>query len=256
MKQTAPVVLPERFYREEFASERFDYQPGQHVVFGGPTQRGKTSLAFKLLEYTATPQCPAYIAVCKPFDPVTAREGKRLGFRRVEEWPPPAKIQELIGIEGPPSGYLVWPRMGNAETDIAEATRVTSALLNDRYAAGAKQGRKREQGIMIMDDTVVKSKLMGLDTVMTTHLAMAGAMDLGGWYFVQKPTDSGRAAIWAYGASEHLFLLPDPDPRNSKRYGEIGGVDPGYIVAVLQQLKPYEFLYIKRSGEMAIINSR
>jgi hypothetical protein len=249
-----PIVLPQAFGRDEFCAERFDYHAGEHVVFGGPTQRGKTTLAFMLLEYTATSECPAYVAVCKPRDRVTLKWGKKLGFRRVEDWPPPPLLQEMLGIESPPPGYLVWPRYGDAMRDVQEAARVTTALLEDRYAAGAREGRKRQKGIMIMDDTVVKSKVMKLDPLMTTHLAMAGAMDLGGWYFVQKPTGSGEASLWAYGASEHIFLLNDGDVRNVKRYGEIGGVDPYYVSAVLQRLRPFEFLYIHRSsGAMAII---
>lgn len=249
-------MLPQRFYRDEFCAERFAYEPGQHVLFGGPTQRGKSTLAFQLLEYCATPQLPAYVAVCKPADPVSQTWGKKLGFRRVEDWPPPPRLQELLRIEDGPPGYLVWPRFGDVNKDIEVASRVTRGLLEERYAAGARTGRRKQRGILVMDDTVVKSKVFRLDDIMTTHLAMAGAMDLGGWYFVQKPTGSGDAAIWAYGASEHLFLFYDPDVRNQRRYGEIGGVDPIYVRQILDQLGTFECLYIKRSGEMAIIDAR
>lgn len=246
-------ALPERFGRAEFCSERFHYEPGEHVVFSGPTQHGKTTLAFQLLEWTCTPELPAYVAVCKPRDPATQRWGAKLGFRRVEDWPPPPLLQEVVGLQSKPRGYLVWPRMGDVNTDIEVTARVTRALLEDRYAAGAREGKRAQKGILVMDDTMVKSKILKLDDIMTTHLAMAGAMDLGGWYFVQKPTDSGRAAIWSYGQSEHVFMLNDPDIRNQQRYGEIGGVDPAYVRYVLSTLTDHEFLYVKRSGEMAIV---
>lgn len=251
--KAADRALPERFGRQEFCQERFHYAAGEHAVFSGPTQQGKTTLAFQLLEWTCTPKLPAYVAVCKPRDPATARWGAKLGFRRVEEWPPPPLLQEVMGIQERPRGYLVWPRMGNVHTDIEVTARVTRALLEDRYAAGAREGKRAQAGILVMDDTMVKSKILRLDDIMTTHLAMAGAMDLGGWYFVQKPTDSGRAAIWSYGQSEHVFMLNDPDIRNQQRYGEIGGVDPAYVRFVLSQLGDHEFLYFKRSGEMAIV---
>lgn len=235
------------FSRADFAATRFDYKPGEHVVFGGPTQRGKTTLAFQLLEYCATPECPAYVAVSKPSDPTTEREGKRLGYRRVSEWPAPVKVSQLW--DGKPPGYLVWPKFGDINADTVRAARVTSALIADRYAAGVKN----KHGILVMDDTMVKSKILGLDREMTTILAMSGAMGIGQWTFVQKPTDSGRTAIWSYGAAEHLFLTRDNDRRNQARYDEIGGVDPHFVSAQTRKLKPYQFLYLKRTGEFACV---
>lgn len=237
--------------REEFASQRFDYKPGQHAVFAGPTQRaGKTTLAFKLLEYTATPKLPAYVAVCKPKDPVSAREGERLHFRRVSEWPVSPRFKELW--DGKPSGYLVWPKFGNMETDVATATRVTAQLLGDVYTNGAKN----KEGILVLDDTVVKSKIMGLDGEMITIIAMAGAMGVGGWFFVQKPTDVGKAALWSYPNAEHVFLSKDPEKRNRVRYNEIGGFDSDRVYGAAQLLQPYEFLYLKRTeGYMCVVGA-
>jgi hypothetical protein len=242
-----PVVIP----REVFAREYFHYEPGQHVLFAGPTQMaGKTTLAFKLLEHVATPECPAFIAVSKPDDPVTQREGRRLGYRFVTTWPAPVKLSEMW--DGKPSGYVVWPKFGDIDLDADKAAAVTGALMRDRYA----QGAKKKKGILVCDDTVVKSKLLGLDRYMVTHIAMAGAMKLGGWYFVQKPTDSGRAAIWSYGNSAHIFLSKDMEKRNRQRYDEIGGFDTSLVANTSLRLDPYQFLYLSRKGEMCIVDSK
>jgi hypothetical protein len=243
----APEVIP----REDFARQYFHYEPGQHVLFAGPTQMaGKTTLCFKLLEFTATPEMPAYIAVSKPDDPVTEKEMKRLGYRLVRTWPAPKKLNEIW--DGNPPGYVIWPEFGDIDKDADKAAAVTGALLRDRYA----QGVKHKKGILVCDDTVVKSKLLGLDRYMTTHIAMAGAMKVGGWYFVQKPTDSGKAAIWSYGNSAHVFLSKDPDRRNRQRYDEIGGFDPHMVSDASMTLKPYQFLYLSRKGEMCIVDSK
>lgn len=247
-----PVVIG----REQFASRYFHYEPGQHVLFGGPTQMaGKTTLAFKLLEYTATPNLPAYVLVSKPKDPVTAQEGARLGFRRVDTWPVPRQVKEMW--DGKPSGYLIWPQFGDIDIDIDRATTVMSAVFRDRYAKGVHEGKKAEPAILVVDDTVVKSKLLKLDRYMTTHLAMAGAMDVGGWYFVQKPTGSGDAAIWSYGNSAHIFLSRDADKRNRLRYDEIGGFPPGDVADTTLRLEPYQFLYLcRKDGSVAIVDSK
>lgn len=233
--------------RQEFAAERFEYKPGEHVVFGGPTQRGKTTLAFHLLEYCANPDLPAYVAVSKPFDPTTASEGKRLGYRRVKDWPPAVQVSQMWN--GKPPGFLVWPQFGDMDNDVRRCAEITARLIQDRYTAGMRKKR----GILVMDDTMVKSKIMGLDREMTTILAMSGAMGLGQWTFVQKPTDSGRTSVWSYGASEHVFLTADPDRRNRARYDEIGGVDPQFVARATMKLKPYQFLYLKRTESYVCI---
>jgi hypothetical protein len=247
----APVRIP----RHDFAVYYFDYKPGEHVVFGGPTQRGKTTLAFVLLEYCATPECPAYIIVSKPRDPVTSKETTRLHYRRVDRWPVEPKVSQLW--DGKPAGYVIWPQFGDIHKDIPNATHVSRAVLKDRYAKGAK-GQK---GILVCDDTVVKEKVLGLGPEMTTYLAMAGAMDLGMWTFVQKPTGSGNTAIWSYGAAEHIFIFKDPDRRNRARYDEIGGVDPKQVEEIVMTLNEYEALYLKRTPQngqqvMCIVEAR
>lgn len=246
-KQVMPVVID----RETFVQCHFDYRPGENVVFAGPTQKsGKTRLAFRLLQYTATPKLPAYVAVSKPKDPVSSEWGKKLGFRRVEEWPPSPTLNELI-LRDKPSGYLVWPKYGDLKTDVENTNRVLSGLLEERYAAGVRN----HEGILVCDDTVAKSLIYGLDKQMVTIITMAGAMGLGGWWFVQKPTDVGKTALWSYGNSEHLFIFKDGEQRNRRRYDEIGGQDTGYVEWVTLQLAAHQSLYIKREGFMCIVDA-
>lgn len=240
------TVIP----REQFARDHFDYKPGQHVVFAGPTQRGKTRLGFKLLEYTATPDMPAYVSVCKPTDKVTAEEGKRLGYRRTHEWPVPPKLKEYW--EGKPSGYLIWPDMSDPSSAMGRAADSTRDLIRDTYSAGSR-GKKC---ILFLDDTVTKSLVLGLDRDMIMVLTMSGAMGIGGWCFVQKPTSSGKTALWSYSQSEHIFITRDPDKRNRERYGEIGGFDTAQVNKASQLLKPYQFLYLERThGYMCVVDA-
>lgn len=242
--------------RERFCRDHFDYGAGEHVVFGGPSTRGKTSLSFDLMQYICTPEFPGYVAVSKPSDPVTQRRGNELGFRRVEEWPPPKRLQDLLSENRPP-GFLVWPRFGNLETDMRVAAEVTSKLLMERYARGANP-RKNRGGILSMDDTMVKAKIMGLDTEMVTILAMAGAMKFGLWIYVQKPTDSGRVTTWGYEQASHLFFTKGGDERMLRRYVEIIGGENGPMARrIIPTLKPYEFLYVhKVEGYMCIVGAR
>lgn len=242
------------FTRQAFARSYFDYDPGEHVVFGGPTTRGKTTLAFDLMEYIVNPDFMAYIAVSKPNDPVTAKRGPEIGLRRVPEWPPPKKIQDMLGGKKP-NGYVVWPKFGDLDTDMERCADITRRLLMERYSYGASA--KANGGILVMDDTMIKAKIMGLDKEMVTILAMAGAMKLGLWVFVQKPTDSGRTAVWGYEQSTHLFFTKGGDDQMLKRYVEIIGEDGPIARKVIPTLEPYEFLYIhKVKGSMCIVGAR
>lgn len=242
--------------RRPFCRDYFDYKPGQHVVFGGPSTRGKTSLAFDLLEYIVNPDFPAYLAVSKPQDPVTAQRGKELGFRRVSQWPPPPKIQELGMFGGQrPNGYLVWPQFGDLDKDMDRCAELTDKLLMERYAHGATKGNKG--GILVMDDTMVKAKIMGLDKQMVTILAMAGAMKFGMWTFVQKPTDSGRTTVWSYEQAIHAFFTKGGDERMLRRYVEILGENGPKAKKVIPTLKDFQFLYAhKVSGHMCIVGAK
>lgn len=240
--------------REPFCSDYFDYKPGEHGVFGGPTTHGKTELAFDLMKHVVTPDFPAYLAVSKPRDPVTEKRGQELGFRRVSEWPPPPKIQELMGGKKPP-GFLVWPQFGDLNTDMERCATITRGLLMERYAHGAS--RKNKGGILVMDDTMIKAKIMGLDNEMVTILAMAGAMKLGLWIFVQKPTDSGRTTLWGYEQATHLFFTKGGDKRMLRRYSEIIGEQGPLAMRVIPTLKQYQFLYVhKVDGFMCIVDAK
>lgn len=238
--------------RGEAARDRIVIKPGQHAVFAGPTQNGKTELAFTLLEHAAAPEVPAYVSVSKPRDPVTEKWGKRLGYRRVNKWPPPPKFKEMLK-DGKPSGYLIWPDMGNSETAIENARTSTRELINGAYTDGARGKRC----ILVLDDTVTKSQVLGLDREMTMVLTMSGAMGIGGWFFVQKPTGAGKTALWSFSQSDHLFIARDPDKRNRERYTEIGGFDSKEVERVSQTLERYQFLYLEREHRyMCIVDSK
>jgi hypothetical protein len=236
------------FTREEFCRERFSYRAGEHVVFGGPSQRGKTSLGFDLIEHIACPEFPVYVAVSKPDDKVTRVRSEELELRRVSEWPPPAGIKALFQTK--PNGYVVWPQFGNIDTDPETSGKVLRALLSDRYAAGAK-GKGR--GILMLHDTWTKANVQGLDKPMMTISAMAGAMGLGSWIEVQKPQGAGNTVRMGYTNASHIFVGTDRVQSNQKYYNDIGGFDGKFVQNTVADLHKYEFLYLNSDEGKACI---
>jgi len=229
--------------RDVFAQRHFHYNAGQHVLFGGPSTHGKTSAAFDLLEVVATPDLPAYVAQSKPRDPVTERRSKELGFREVSDWPAPKKLNEMW--DGPPRGYLVKPKFGDLDNDMDHCAEITARLLNDRYT----QGVRGKKAILVMDDTMIKAKVMGLDGQMVTILAMAGAMNIGLWTFVQKVTDSGRTPLWAYTQSAHKFLLHDPVQQAQKTYADKVSMEWRDYARATGSLEKFQFLYVNTEND-------
>jgi len=240
--------------RRAFSEHYFHYRPGQHVVFGGPSTRGKTTLAMDLLEYIVTPDFQAYLAQSKPRDPVTEQRAKQLNFREVNQWPPERKLGEMMGGRKP-NGFLVKPRFGDLATDMERCAEITSNLLMERYANGASS--KAKPGILVMDDTMIKAKIMGLDNQMVTILAMAGAMGLALWVFVQKPTDSGRTTVWGYEQAIHVFFTKGGDARMLQRYVEILGENGPIAKRTIPTLEDFQFLYANKvTGHMCIVGAK
>jgi hypothetical protein len=237
------TVIPRKIFADNYFKP--NYKGGQHVVFGGPSKYGKTELAFDLLDAVATSELPAYVAVSKPTDKVTRERGKELHFRFVSDWPVPRKVSELW--DGRPRGYVIWPHFGDINKDFGNAAAITARLMADRYTASARN-KKHSAGILVMDDTMVKAKVMGLDSQMVTILAMAGAMEIGLWVFVQRPSDSGRTPLWAYENGDHYFFGKGGDFRMLQRYMQVGasGENSQIVMEVAPKLQQYQFIYLHR----------
>src|SRR5438105_612129 len=99
------MMKVESFSRTEFLAERWEYKPGEHVSFIGPTGSGKTHFAYQLLRVTATPEMPAIILVMKPRDETAVKFTKAAKYRTVRFWPPGPSIWN----PGKKAGYTLWP---------------------------------------------------------------------------------------------------------------------------------------------------
>jgi hypothetical protein len=254
------ILLPDgvtKIRRNPFAHDFADfYKKGEHSVFGGPTTRGKTTLAFDLTAEICTPISPAYFVISKPRDKVSEDRGAALGYRRTPEFPPIKKLGEIEAFGGQkPPGYLVWDATGDLEHDMLRGAELTEAVIHTLYASSSRQ-KVLHGGVIVLDDTMVKAKLQGQDSNMVMMLAMSGALKLGVWVFLQKPTDSGRTALWAFENATHLFFTRGGDKKMLQRYREILGEHGDRALTIIPTLGDYEFLYVHRyEGWMNIVGA-
>src|SRR5258706_511568 len=98
----------ESYSQQEFLENRWDYKPGDHVTFIAPTQNGKTTFIFKLLENTKELENPTIMLVMKPRDKVVSEGIKKLGYKRIKHYPPTKSIADYVYKEKP-KGYALWP---------------------------------------------------------------------------------------------------------------------------------------------------
>ena len=247
--------MPERFDLETFRTRHFDYRPGHHVAFFGPTQQvGKTTTAYQLLDAVASPEMPAITLCMKHRDRVIAHWSKELGFREVPSWPPQPKFSEMKMLGGQkPRGYTLWPpqTLTNIEADNARLEReFRSAIVFNRGHVPSITHANELYGLL------AELNLRQLLTAVVTRDSVAGH---GLWYESQKPSGTQGISIpgFFFNSAEHMFLGKDGEERNRRRYGEIScGISDSEIERVTLALDPFSWLYIRRTGpQWAIVDA-
>jgi hypothetical protein len=225
--------------RDVFVGSVWQYRPGEHVSFVGKTQSGKTTLAFQLLDATATPALPVVVLVMKPKDATPERWGRTLGIKRVRTWPPPTAHP---WAPQKPRGWLLWPKMGDIRRDADELAEQFDNALSDSYSRTAK--KRGGDRIVFADEVVGLAAELGLRAELDAVWMRGSSMGLGLWAATQRPF---YAPLNMYSQAVHLFLHRDPDKNNRDRLKNIGGVDPKLIESVMTQMQEHQFLYIRRT---------
>lgn len=238
------------YSREEFLTEVWDYEPGQHVTILGATRNGKTHLAFELLEQTASPDLQALVIVMKPRDHLVSAWAKahKDEYRVIRDWPP-SKVRD-IGKK--PTGWVLWPKViGDPDYEDVRHARIFMRAIRDCYDTGER--------IVFADEVVSLEREYNYPeygVAMRKQLervwSKGGSMECGLWSASQRPAN---ISLFAYQA-QHLFLSRDPDENNQKRYGEIGGIDPMLVRELTARLKMYQWLYIHRDDQTLCIVDR
>lgn len=254
----------DRLDRPDFLRYHWHYELGEHLYAAEPTQQGKTELLMQMLEAQLPRLNEAkgfrFVSlVPKPRDPATSRWAPRLGLKVLERWPPAT----FPGRTYP--GYVLWPkhlRNVDPEQNWKHLRDVMRPALRDQFWRG--------QSLTLADDAHTAAVRLDLNDQFEQTLTDGGGMGAGLWLSNQKPSGSvatGSLTSFAYSQPTHLIFGHDPDVRNIRRMGEIGGVDPDLVAWTVQRLPIHriatpngiknisEKLYIHKGGPwMAIVS--
>lgn len=239
--------------RDEFVREfGHDYGPGQHLTMLGPTQRGKTTLCFQLLDSVITPEHKALLLASKPpgRDQKMEKAHKELRLRRIHEYPP-----LWSPLDRNKRGYVLAPTqtMDDFRADNENVRREFRKAIIANYSSKKPVITVADEGYHLQNKYKLKEEI--------EQPLISGAPVNACWILLQR----GRYSSYlAYDAADHIFIAYDPDVSNQKRYSEIGGIDPFTVAMIVSQLETRkekggrtisEFLYINRSGpEMCIVS--
>jgi hypothetical protein len=243
--------MPEHFDLDTFRSRHFDYRPGHHTAFFGPTQQaGKTTMAMALLESVASEDLPAIVLCKKHTDRVVSGWTRRLDFRETPAWPPRRKIAD-VGRKIP--GWTLWPRQSLSDP------AADNKLLARQFTAAIVHNRKHRPSITFADELYGLLAELHMRDLLTSVITQDSGSGHGLWFASQKPSGTQGISIpgFFFNSAEHMFLAKDGEERNRQRYGEIAcGISPREIERETLRLAPYSWLYIRRTGpQWAVVDA-
>jgi hypothetical protein len=235
--------------RDQFLETVWDYKPGDRLSIIGPSEAGKTTISYQLLDHTATRELPAVVLVMKPEDDTVEKWDRRLRFKRIKTWPPPPQpIQSKK-----PRGWTLWPEhtMDFAQTNLNMYQQFRKAVLGVYWHRKTRWGRKLDGMILFADELAGLDEDLGMEVEIKMMYSRGRSLKAGIWGATQRPVDVPRLA---YSSANHLFLAYMPDEADRKRFGEIGGgVDSKIIDQICLKLPQYWWLYVRRSDRSLCI---
>jgi len=224
-----PVIARDAFVRQ-FADE---YTPS-HVTLIGPTQRGKTTLCFQLLNAVMIKHSKWKVIVLhgkiKGRDHTMEEAAKKNKYRIVDHWPPgptwrPSKRKRAI------RGYILRPLKkddipANEEEKLLK-TEYSKALRKNYHYTG------KQVVITLVDERAQADKDLRLTDQLDAPL-QRGLPHNPEWNNIQR---GAWVSYHCYDAPEHMFIYHDDHESNRKRYSEFGCADPDVIFRLVSKLK-------------------
>ena len=228
-RELPPVVAWPEWITQQVAESK----QGQHKLFVGPTQSGKTTLARIMLRMRK------YVVVfgTKPKD---ASLDKYLaeGYTRISQWPP--KPKDLKPSADGSVRLLLWPELNNYQDLKSPATRaIYRRALNDVFTEGG-WSIGCDEGLWIAS----KSGL-GLDDDLANIAFGAASNKVSMYLCIQRPSGLSRVT-WSSVSDAYVFHLGVTN--DMRELASLGTYSPKDATVAIQNLHGHQFLRLPCRG--------
>ena len=226
-EEGAPVVPWADWYAEKWHT----WRQGQHQLFVGPTQSGKTTLArqlARLRNYVVVFGTKAYDESLDAF--------LDEGYRRITQWPPRKK--DLEPDEAGDVRLILWPKIKSIP-DLWEYKPVYSKCLNSIFIEG--------RWTLVLDEGIWLADKGGLDLGKEISAIAYGSASnkVSMCLLTQRPSGLPRIS-WSSVTDAHIFHTGVTT--DVRELASLGTYDPADVKRVVQRLEGRQFLDLPVRG--------
>lgn len=209
-----------------FMSYVFDWRQDQHVAIIGPTEQGKSNLAYHLLELR---KYVAYMGI-KSQDKTLDAFAQHGGYKRVFDWPPKAgrvRKREVEWEDMP--RRLVWPDASDRRNARAVQQDVFGKMLDDIWGRG--------YAAVVWDDFWYLVRILGMEMDAKQNLLNARSAESAQVIIAQR--GSGNRMVELYDQPTHIFFARETEEGSLQRLGPRSSMRRGFV----SNLARYQFYY-------------
>lgn len=207
------------------------WAPGEHVAFIGPTGVGKTNVAGLVL-----PACRKYVVATDPKGgDTTLSILERLGFVRIDRWPPPRRVFEDIA-DGKPARLIVGLPIRNEGDEKKNRELLRRAIVGVFELGGFT---------LYIDELQIATdlRMMNLRREIERNLIAARDRKVSVVSSYQKPANVPRTAA---DQATYLFVWNTRDDDVVKRIAEMMGRPKPEVRAAMRMLPKHFILFVSR----------
>lgn len=228
-----PVVAWDEWRARQWAGTR----QGQHILFEGPTQSGKTLLCRKV---TALKRY-AVVLGTKPFDS-SLDEYVKEGYYRIDHWPPTkadyrkATVPFLPGQDA--IRLILWPKIVTAD-DLYKFNSLYRKCLNQIFVDG--------KWCVVLDEAIWLADRKGCDLGdIMTKLAFASASNGVSMHVLCQRPALLPPIVWQ--SCMQALLFHGGNTRDQRELASLGVYPPTDVVRAIQRLRGHQFLDLPCRG--------
>ena len=241
----APPVIPwDELYQEKAAQiwdamhpDGPDEQHGLHILFVGPTQSGKTTLAF----YLTLLRDWVVVLGTKPKDPSLDRY-LAAGYLRIDHWPPTKKDRRRgendLGWRENEGRYIVWPAITRRE-ELHAFRPLFAQVINDVFAEG-NWTFVADEGLWLGSREGLK---LGPELSGLAYGAASNGVSM--YLLMQRPAGIPRIA-WSSVMEAEIFHMGVTS--DVQEMASLSPYEPLDVKRAIRRLRGYQFLSLPLRG--------